>query len=526
MPRRPAPSRHLDALLSALWPGLGQFARGRRRAALALALPPLALATAALAAAIPSDPLVLVARLVDPVVLAWLLVVQAGILAWRLVAVGDALRAGPGPWRSRWAAAGVLALLLVVVPSAYLGNLTFVARETALAVFEDDPWDGAPETPRPDDAEALGPAASPTPTPTASAGPERYTVLLIGVDSGPDRSTLLTDTMILASLDPVTGSVSMVSMPRDTVDLPLPDGRVFRRKINELVAYVRRNPGEFPDAASPQQVLADTLGGVLGVRVDAWAQVNLPGFVRVVDAVGGIDVTVTRALCDPAYDEYGFPDGFAIRPGRYHFDGRYALAYARIRKSAGESDFTRAARQQQVVVALRDRVMAGGFLADPAAFIASVGRLLAVSLEPADLVELAPLARVVDRSSIHRAVIAHPLVRSGYDVRGSIQLPDLVAIRALGDTIFPPPGTPVGTVAGTPIETLPEDGGGTGARPPALTCRAPAPAPTPTPPASAAPSASAAPTPEPSPTPTPEPTPSPTPEPTPTPTPKEPGPPR
>ena len=69
---------------------------------------------------------------------------------------------------------------------------------------------------------------------------------------------------------------------------------------------------------------------------------NLPGFVKVIDAIGGVDVTVRDALCDYRYREYGYPNGFAITPGNYHMNGITALAYARIRHSSGESDFTRA----------------------------------------------------------------------------------------------------------------------------------------------------------------------------------------
>ena len=67
-----------------------------------------------------------------------------------------------------------------------------------------------------------------------------------------------------------------------------------------------------------------------------------------VDAVGGVNINVTDGFCDPRYKEYGIK-GFNITPGRYHFDGEEALAYARVRKAAGESDFTRAARQQEVI---------------------------------------------------------------------------------------------------------------------------------------------------------------------------------
>ena len=100
------------------------------------------------------------------------------------------------------------------------------------------------------------------------------------------------------------------------------------------------------------------------MKIDYWAQVNLGGFVSLVDSVGGVNINVTDGFCDPRYKEYGIK-GFNITPGRYHMDGEEALAYARIRKALGESDFTRAGRQQEVIAALRDRLVRGEFLEQP-----------------------------------------------------------------------------------------------------------------------------------------------------------------
>ena len=141
-------------------------------------------------------------------------------------------------------------------------------------------------------------------------------MLLIGMDSGVGRNTALTDTMIVASLDPVGETVSMASIPRDMVDVPLPDGRSYRGKINGLVSYVRWHPEKFPGAKDGQSVLAAALGKLLGLRIDMWAQVNLGGFVDLVDAVGGVNVNVTDGFCDSRYKEYGI-NGFNITPGRY-----------------------------------------------------------------------------------------------------------------------------------------------------------------------------------------------------------------
>jgi LCP family protein required for cell wall assembly len=465
-----------------------------------LALPPLILATLLVAALASPDRLERLAQLLDPTVIAAVLLLECALLAWRLLAVADAFRRGKGRARERGATLTAVALLFVLVPSVYAAYLTNVAREAALEVFKPAEQAWQPSQAPVESDQDFGPEptdlAEPTaPLPTPELG--RFTVLLIGVDSGPGRSEFLTDTMIVASLDPVAGAVSMVSVPRDMVDVPLPDGRTYRNKINSLVSYARIYPKKFPGATSGEAVLSAALGKLLNVRIDGWAEVNLPGFVKVIDSIGGVDVTVKNALCDPRYNEYGF-NGFAINAGKYHLDGQGALAYARIRKSYGENDFTRAARQGDIVVAARDRVVKGGFLNDPAGFIEGMGKLLTTSLDPSTIGQYVEYAATIQRDHVYRAVITYPLVHgAANDPRGSVLIPRMSQIRALAAKAFPPAGTlPSG------LETIPENASGPSkTKLPAVTCYAPAPTPRPTP----------RPTPKPTPVPTPVPT---TPEPT------------
>lgn len=502
----PKRNRHVQTLLSSLWPGLGQLASGARRSGLFLALPPFVVVALALAALASPDRVARLAELLDPGVIAAVLVLELVFLAWRLGAVADAFRRGDGAIRARAAGLTAIGLVFVIVPSVYAAYLTEIAREAALDVFSavEQPWQPTggrtPDRLIPDDD--LGPGTvvfSPPP----SLG--RFTVLLIGVDSGPGRSTALTDSMIIASLDPVAESVSMISVPRDMVDVPLPGGGSFRPKINSLMAYANNHPSAFPGAPSGEAVLAATLGQLLGVQVDGWAMVNLPGFVRVVNSIGGIDITVHRGFCDAGYREYGM-NGFAILPGRYHFDGDAALAYARVRHALTENDFTRAGRQEEIVVAARDRVASGGFLANPAEFLTAMGQLVKTSLPPSALIDFIEPATHVTRDHVYRQVIQPPLVHSSPgDPRGSIQVPDLLGIHKLGVAAFPPAGTlPVG-VATIP----PDDGGATTSKLPPVNC-------------AVAPTITPAPTlaPKPSPTPLPTDTPVPTDTPAPTITPK------
>ncbi len=514
---RPASASRL-LLLTAVWPGLGHLAAGRRRGAAILGLPPLILllvmAGAVVLAVAAGSATSFAARLFDPAVLATLLAVQAGLLLWRLAALG-AVGAIPS-FRpvATTALATIVAVVIVVAPQLWAAGLTADARDAAVAVLEpvdsggswvpdqtappvepNDPDFGVDASPMPSTSAGASDSASPSAGASATPGVPRVNVLLIGMDSGVGRNTALTDTMIVASLDPVAKTVSMASIPRDLVDVPLPDGRTFRGKINSLVSYVRWHPGKFPGAKNGQAVLTAALGGLLGIRIDLWAQVNLGGFVYLVDSVGGVNINVTNGFCDPTYDEYGM-NGFGVSPGRYHMNGGQALAYARIRHAAGESDFTRAARQQEVIAALRDRLVGGAFMDNPGRFLRSLGQTISTNVKPSLLADYIDIAAKVGRKDVYRVVVKYPLVRGTSDKRGSIQVPDLKAIKALGGRMFTPTGTrPKG------FDTMPSAGsGGTKRAASSSTCGVrvtPKPTRKPTPKPTARPTAKATPKPTP-----------------------------
>ena len=502
-------------LLNALFPGLGHLAAGRLRWAILLGGPIVVLLLVIVLIALTTNSTSVAARMFDPAVLTALLVLQLLVVGWRLFAVGATKVVAPITARATTVAALAISILIVLGPQLVIAGLTVDARDAAEAVFEPVaeggawvPTESAPpiESNDPDfaaeDPSDLLPEASPSPTATAEV--PRINVLLIGMDSGAGRATALTDTMIVASLDPVGKTISMVSIPRDMVDVPLPDGRKYRGKINGLASYVRWHPGKFPGSkGNGQSVLTAALGTLLNLKIDYWAQVNLGGFVYLVDSVGGVNINVTDGFCDYRYKEYGIK-GFNITPGRYHMDGEAALAYARVRKPLGESDFTRAARQQEVLGALRDRLVRGGFLDNPSRFLKSLGQTITTNIRPGVIADEIALASDIGRKNVFRYVIEHPMVRSGYDARGSVQVPQVKKIRRLAADLFTPTGVrPKG------FETMPDPGDGPTRRPSkSSTCGiAPKPKPTHKP----------AKTPKPTPRPTkpPKSTPEPTPEPTP-----------
>jgi LCP family protein required for cell wall assembly len=513
-PPPPAPphrSRYGPAILDALIPGLGHLVAGRRVRALLFVSPLLVMAATALWIVATTSGPRLAATLLSAEVIWGLLAAQALLLASRLIAVGSSLfdPALPRPGRRDLAPIALL-LAFVIAPQAYAGYATEVAREAVDQIFVEPVAVAAPSgSPAPDPSFLA--SAPPSASPSASVSPvgERITGLLIGVDAGVGRNTYLTDTMIVVSLDLRTRTVSMLSIPRDMVDVPLPDGRSYRDKVNSLVSYARRNPAAFPGSdGTGFDVLMDALSTLLNVPIDYYATVNLGGFVRVVDTLGGVNVNVARAFCDPTYDEYGFTRGFAITAGLHHLNGQEALAYARVRKASGESDFTRAARQQEVISGIRDAIVGGGFLNDPIGLLEAIGQTVQTNVPRGLLPDLAELAGSVGRAQTYRTVVNHPLVGSGFDVRGSIQIPDVDAIRELAAALFPIDGSLPDEVYAL---VKPSAGASPGASPTASPgtpsgsgvsgcAAAPRPKPTPTPKPTASPAAEPSPSVEPSPT--------------------------
>jgi polyisoprenyl-teichoic acid--peptidoglycan teichoic acid transferase len=462
------PPRPLVGLLSAILPGLGHAAAGRMRLAAFFLVPVLMAVGFIIGTVAVGGSARFVATLANPTVLVALLAAQAVLLVWRLAAFASSL--ADRRWAPPRALDGIVIAVLVVAiiaPQAWAAYVTNVARETVDTVFRPATSTGTtwqPSTTSGPSATATGGAAvspsqssgpTPSPTPIPPVLQRRLTVLLIGVDWMAGRQTYLTDTMIVASLDPVARTVSMVSIARDTVDVPLPDGTIYRPKINSLAAFARRNPGVFPGSSGDgTDVLAAAISELLKVKIDYWAIINLPGFVKLIDAVGGVDVNPDHSICDQTYDDFGLR-AFKIGAGPHHLDGAHALGYARIRKAAGESDFTRSARQQEVLVSIRDAIVRGGFLGDPVGFLQAVGDTVQTNTPPDLLPDLAGIAQEVPRSRVFQVVIDYPLVRDGPagDPRGSIQVPDIAGIRELAAALFPKVGTLPQVLGANPAST-------------------------------------------------------------------------
>jgi LCP family protein required for cell wall assembly len=414
------------AALSAVLPGLGQAFNRRSQLAALFALPSVALVIAFLALLQLQSPARLVAWIVAPEVLGALLALNLVLLAWRVLSVGQAFldTRRPGP-TGRLGVIGILIILvLVALPHLVAYRYGTILGETFARVFAGDELDGS-----------AGPAG-----PLPGDG-ERINVLLVGVDAKRDRTAILTDTMMVASLDPVGRSVSLLSVPRDLVDTPLGNGDLFGPKLNSLLGYADRNPDAFPQGG--MRALQDAVGSLLDIPIHYYAKLDFGGFITMVDAVGGVDVTVAKGFDDPGYDGFGFDSrGYSITAGEHHLDGANALAYARSRKGAGESDFTRAVRQQQILVAMREGVSGGSLLFELPALLDAVGHTIRSDVPVDRLPALAAILDEVGRDEMVSVVIRFPLVHPVTTRYGASQAADLPAIRSMAAALFSPPGTP------------------------------------------------------------------------------------
>ena len=438
----------LAAFLSFLFPGIGQAYNGQSRLAWLLAAPALLL----LAATVLAVALVqtrLLARLLDVRFLIGLIVLDLAFLGWRLVAIvqAHARRESFAPRRwTTWTTAGLLLVTVAMhaLPAYYAAlGIDTVNAVSAGGSSGDIQFGHVP-----------GVTYMPPPSvqPQVEHG-ERVNILLVGIDAAPGRTTQLTDTMLLVSLDPSGSRSAMVSVPRDLYGVPLPDGRPFNAKLNSLMSYANARPDEFP--LGGVGTLKATIGKLLGLQVHYFAAINLLGFKKTVDLIGGVDVTVDRAINDPTYHdaETGNRVGFYISAGPQHLDGATALAYVRSRKGVGDSDFTRAARQQQLLAAVRAKLTAQNLLLVLPGLLDAVKSTIATDIPGDRISALAQAVQDADMSRLDKIVLQPPDYMSvdAHSAAGYILIPDLEAIHAVGEGILNPP-TP--TPAPTPPASL------------------------------------------------------------------------
>nr|MBN1229035.1 LCP family protein [Anaerolineae bacterium] len=229
-------------------------------------------------------------------------------------------------------------------------------------------------------------------------GTDRVTVLVLGADTRPGQTNAsgrsLTDSMMLLMIDPERQVASVLSIPRDLyVDIP-------GYGLNRINTAYLLGGGELAIA---------TVEYNLGIRVNHYMVMEFNAFVIFIDEIGGIDIYVPQEINDPFYPDmnYGF-DPFYISAGQHHMDGATALKYARTRHTP-DVDFGRAQRQQDILFAVRNRILSLNMLPtliqkSPVLY-ATLSDSITTDLTLEQLVSLALLAQEVERDFIRTGVI-------------------------------------------------------------------------------------------------------------------------
>jgi LCP family protein required for cell wall assembly len=200
---------------------------------------------------------------------------------------------------------------------------------------------------------------------------------------------------MVVSIDPTTGKSAAFSVPRDIVDFPLPKSGRYGAKVNGLYQHLEATMG---DGAKGMK---QAVGRAFDIEIDNYALIGFTGVIKLVRAVGGVDVT----LAEPYYDRYYWVNrhtrGWGLPAGKSHLDAGDALIFARSRK--GDSDFSRAKRQQQLVMAAVTKVRTRG-LGDLPKLLNIARQTVRTDLPLDRAADLFALYSTVDLSKAKRAV--------------------------------------------------------------------------------------------------------------------------
>ncbi len=271
--------------------------------------------------------------------------------------------------------------------------------------------------------------------PDLVARKERLNILLLGIDKREgEQGPFRTDTMMLLSVDLSNKTASMLSIPRD-LWVSIPGYREDR--INTAHVY-----GDIYDYPGGGIALAKkTVQHNLGIPVHRAVRVSFTGFEQIIDAIGGITIDVPERIYDAEYPDENYGTFVLDIPaGVQPMDGQTALRYARSRHST--SDYDRMARQQQVILAARDKVLSLDF---PVSRIPSLldllGESLYTDLPLKDIITLAELAKDIDRDSIRHAIIDNSMTSTATLESGAmVEVADWTKVRNLVRELFPAVG--------------------------------------------------------------------------------------
>ncbi|MFI6496227.1 LCP family protein [Nonomuraea typhae] len=342
--------------------------------------------------------------------------------------------------------AGLLAVAMIT-PFVVVANTAWTTESGLNAIF-------APSTPQPQ-AEQQGRPVDPW------AGRKRVNILLLGGDADTHRTGVRTDSMNLASVDVASGNTVLMSLPRNLENvrfrpgtpmagrfpggfrLPADPGGGRSDLLNSVWEYADAHPEIFGGKTHQgAKVLMDTIGYTLGVKVDWYALVNMWGFAKLIDAIGGVTITVETDVVFGKFNEG------LVKAGTRKLNGGDAMWYARSRTYS--DDYTRMRRQRCVIAALLDQ-------ADPATVLTRFNKIALATKEllrtdiPRDVLKhLVPLALKVKNGKVTSIQFVPPLIHTGYPDWEKIRQ---ISAKAIRDSVAQRPAVATAGPSAAPTGT-------------------------------------------------------------------------
>lgn len=360
---------------------------------------------------------------------------------------------GEPPDRARWSwrrriTFAVSSLLFVLVPLGIGAGLYRSSGDVTNLVFDVlmmTAWITSPSE-RPPEAVGVGtPMPEGTPAPQAPrfeasqldvpewSSKERVNIILLGTDRRDNEPDVTrTDTLLIVSIDPVTKSAGVLSLPRDLwVNIP---GYGFER-VNTAFEI-----GEFQKKGGGPALLRKTIEGLLGVPIHHYALVGFTGFRKVVDQLGGVVVDVERPFRDDEFPQGNYGTRRIIfQTGLQVLDGETALWFVRSRHA--DSDFGRNRRQRQFLLAVRQQALQLNMITKAPAMLSSIMESVRTDLRTTEILSLARVAKDVETSRLVSRAVDESMVNPWMTPGGAaVLLPEPAAIRQVVQEVFGTPG--------------------------------------------------------------------------------------
>lgn len=288
---------------------------------------------------------------------------------------------------------------LIVAPSAYAARLAYLSHDLVTSMFThssspviaDDPWNGA----------------------------ARFNVLLVGADAASNRIGVRTDSMTVASIDTATGATTLLGLPRNLEQVQLPKGPARDRfpygftgeppytpgLLNEVYQYAEDYPEMVPGVHKGKRgpaLLKQTISDILGIPVNYYAMVDMAGFAQIVDAMGGVKVTIKEPITYGKYSE-----GY-LAAGTRKLSGQEALWYGRSRTDT--DDYVRMGRQKCLLNAVAKQADPMTVLNSFEGLASATKRAIATDLPQDLLPPLVELAQKVKGTQIKSLQFVPPLI--------------------------------------------------------------------------------------------------------------------